>query len=513
MTDRRPAAVIVLAAGEGTRMRSATPKVLHEVAGRPLLGHVLTAASGAGLADTVVVVVGHGRDTVADWLEGGHPQARSVVQEEQHGTGHAVRVALAAHPVAAGTVLVVSGDTPLLTAATIDDLLAAHVGSEAAATVLTARVADPTGYGRVIRSPDGDVVAVVEHHDATTDQLRGDEINSGIYAFDAAALGQALSRLTRDNSQGEEYLTDVVALLREAGRKVGAHQVADPAEVMGVNDRVQLAAAGAVLRERINQTWMRAGVTMVDPATTWVDSDVELEPDVVLLPGTRLHGRTRVARGARVGPDTTLSDTEVGEAAVVHSSACFAAVIGPGAVVGPFTHLRQGTHLGPDSKAGAFVETKNATVGTGSKVPHLSYVGDVEIGEGTNIGAATVVVNYDGVAKHRTVIGDQVRVGSDTMLVAPVTVGDGAYTAAGSVITEDVPPGAMAVGRARQRVIPGWVQRKRSGTPSAAAARRAVEESGGATEDPARDTGSSAATAVEDNGPEAPPRATEGHQA
>lgn len=500
MSDSRPAAVVVLAAGEGTRMRSATPKVLHPLLGRPLLGHVLAAADPA--ADPVVVVVGHGREAVAGWLADHHPTAQAVVQEEQLGTGHALRLAMTAHPDLAGTVVVLSGDTPLLSPATVTELVAAHVARGAAATVLVARVPDPAGYGRVVRTPDGELAEIVEHRDATADQRRIDEVNSGVYAFDAALLRAALARLTRENSQGEEYLPDVVAVLRDEGRSVGLVSVADFHEVLGVNDRAQLAEAGRLLRDRINAGWMRDGVTFVDPATTWVGPEVRLGPDVVLQPGVRLLGRTEVAEGADIGPDTTLVDTSVGPGATVRSSTCTEAVIGARASVGPYTFLRPGVRLGADTRAGAFVEAKNAVVGTGSKVPHLSYVGDVEIGEGSNIGAATVVVNYDGVAKHRTVIGDHVRIGSDTMLIAPVVVGDGAYTAAGSVITDDVPPGAMGVGRARQRTIAGWVARRRAGTDSAAAAER------GGREDP---------DAAEDNGGQATgnsetsPTATEGH--
>lgn len=472
MSVSPPAAVVVLAAGEGTRMRSASPKVLHPLLGRPLLGHVL-AAVALVRPRQLVVVVGHGREEVARWLADVHPEADAVVQDEQHGTGHAVRVALDAHPGLEGSVLVVSGDTPLLSADTVAALLAAHDDAGDAATVLTAVVPDPAGYGRVLRAPDGTVAEIVEHRDATVEQRAVAEVNSGIYVFDAALLRSALDRLTRDNTQGEEYLTDVVALLRTDGLRVGALAVDDFHDVLGVNDRVQLAEAGRLMRDRVNAAWMRAGVTMVDPDSVWVGADVVLEPDVVLHPGTRLAGRTRVARGAQVGPDCTLTDTVVGEGAVVRSSTCDGAEVGAGASVGPYTYLRPGSRFGARTKAGAFVETKNVTVGEGSKVPHLSYVGDAEIGVGTNIGAATVVVNYDGVVKHRTVIGDHVRVGSDTMLVAPVEIGDGAYTAAGSVITDDVPAGAMGVGRARQRNIRGWVERKRAGTASAEAARRA----------------------------------------
>jgi bifunctional UDP-N-acetylglucosamine pyrophosphorylase/glucosamine-1-phosphate N-acetyltransferase len=340
--------------------------------------------------------------------------------------------------------------------------------------VLTAVLEDPTGYGRVIR--DGDSVsAIVEHKDADDAQRAVREVNSGVYAFDAIALADSLDRLTTDNVQGEEYLTDVVGLHVAAGLPVAAVVAADPSETLGVNDRVQLAEARALMRDRTNARWMRAGVTIVDPATTWIDSDVVLEADSVVERNTGLHGRTTVARAAVVGPDTTLTDVVVAEGASVLRSQVTSAEIGPGATVGPFTFVRPGTVLGAKAKLGAYVEAKNAVIGDGSKVPHLSYVGDTEVGVGSNLGAGTITVNYDGVAKHRTVIGDHVRIGSDSMLIAPVTVGDGAYTAAGSVVTDDVPPGAMAVARARQRNIEGWVERRRPGSAAAEAAAAAKE--------------------------------------
>lgn len=476
MSPTRPAAVVVLAAGEGTRMKSATPKVLHRIAGRSLIGHVVHAVVGLE-PDHVAVVVGHGRAAVVEHLAEVEPTVAArllaVVQEEQHGTGHATRLALEALPDLTGTVVVVAGDTPLLTTATLASLLAAHAEAGAAATALSAVLDDPTGYGRVLRAADGGVVGIVEHKDADAEQRAVREVNSAMYAFDAVALRSALGRVTRENVQGEEYLTDVLAILRDDGATVGAVAAASAEEILGVNDRVQLAHAGRLMRDRLVERAMRAGATVVDPETTWLDVDVVLEPDAVVWPGTALLGETLVGSGAEVGPGTTLRDCTVGPGAVVRQSWCEGALIGAGASVGPFSYLRPGTRLAARSKAGAFVEMKNVVVGEGSKVPHLSYVGDAEIGEGSNIGAATVFVNYDGIAKHRTVVGDHVRVGSDTMLVAPVTVGDGAYTAAGSVITDDVPPGAMGVGRARQRVIEGWVERKRPGTASAAAAERA----------------------------------------
>jgi bifunctional UDP-N-acetylglucosamine pyrophosphorylase/glucosamine-1-phosphate N-acetyltransferase len=485
----RPSAVIVLAAGEGSRMKSATPKVLHEAGGRTLVGHVLAAV--ATLApDHVVVVVGHGRDLVVEHLSAVAPAALTVVQEQQNGTGHALRVALeglAAAGVtldASGPLVVVAGDTPLLTGATLAQLVGVHAAESAASTVLTAVVENPAGYGRVLRDPaSGHVVAIVEQKDADAEQREVREINSGVYAFDVAALRDALGRLTTDNAQGEEYLTDVVGLHVAAGLLVAAVAAVDADEILGVNDRVQLAQARALLRDRVNEHWMREGVTIVDPATTWIDADVVLERDSRIERNTGLHGATSIATGALVGPDTTLTDVLVGEGASVVRTQATQAEIGPGATVGPFTFIRPGTRLAARAKLGAYVEAKNAIVGIGSKVPHLSYVGDVEIGEGSNVGAATVVVNYDGVAKHRTVIGDHVRIGSDTMLVAPVHVGDGAYTAAGSVITDDVPPGAMAVGRARQRNVEGWVSRKRPGSAAAQAAEKA-QSTGSASADP-----------------------------
>ena len=473
-----PRAVVILAAGEGTRMKSATPKVLHHIAGRSLLGHVLAAVEPLE-AQQVVVVVGHGRDRVTDHVADLAPSAVCVIQDEQRGTGHAVRIALEALEAAetaeaAGPVVVLAGDTPLITTAALTDLLATHAESAAAATVLSAILDDPAGYGRIVRDAAGVVTGIVEQKDATAYELDIREINSGMYAFDETVLRRLLSQLTTDNAQGEEYLTDVVALMRAESHGVSAVPSASADEILGVNDRVQLAQAGALMRDRIAEHWMIQGVTITDPRTTWIDVDVVLERDVVLAPGTTLAGRTRINEAARIGPDTTLVDTFVDAGAEVVRTHALGAEIGPQATVGPFTYLRPGTVLGPRSKAGAYVEMKNSSIGAGSKVPHLSYVGDTTVGKGSNIGAATVTVNYDGEHKHQTVIGDEVRVGSDTMLVAPVVVGDGAYTAAGSVITEDVPPGAMAVARSRQRNVEGWVARKRPNSEAARAAEAAL---------------------------------------
>ena len=455
-------------------MKSATPKVLHAVAGRSLLGHVIEAASAVE-PQHLMVVVGHGRDEVTEHVHEIAPWALTVVQETQNGTGHALRIALddlSARGIGVneGPVVVLTGDTPLLTGATLASLLLEHDATHAAATVLTARLDDPTGYGRIVRDGSGSVSAIVEDKDATDDQRSVDEINSGMYAFAADRLTECLTRLTTDNAQGEEYLTDVVGLLREAGDVVSASMCADPDEILGVNDRVQLAEAAAIMRDRINGAWMRAGVSILDPSSTWIDVDVDLAVDVTIRPQVTLRGPTSVSTGAILGPGTTLTACEVGSGAEVIHTWAELAVIGEAAKVGPFTFLRPGTVLGRGAKAGAYVEIKNSLIGDGAKVPHLSYVGDAEVGEGSNTGAATVFVNYDGVAKHRTVVGSHARVGSDTMLVAPVKIGDGAYTAAGSVITDDVPPGAMAVGRARQRNIDDWVERRRPGSPAAEAA-------------------------------------------
>ena len=462
----RPAAIIVLAAGQGTRMKSTKPKVLHTILGLPLVEHVLRATFPLD-AQNVVVVVGHGRDEVSAQLGTTNPNVQIVVQEEQNGTGHAVAIALSALPDLKGSVLVLAGDTPLLTTEDMIATLNAQQGH--AASVLTAELDDPFGYGRIIRGATNDVEEIIEQRDATETQRKIKEVNSGVYAFDAQLLRAALAEVKTNNSQGEQYLTDVLGILRSQGHKVGG-VITSEENILGVNDRRQLATAGAVLRTRIANEWMLAGVTMVDPASVWIDRTVALEADSTLLPNVQLSGATAIYAGATVGPDCTLTDTVVEAGASVVRTTAVGAHIGPNATVGPYTYLRPGTVLGAGAKAGGFVEMKNAVLGADAKVPHLSYVGDATIGEGTNIGASTVFVNYDGIAKHHTEVGSHVRIGSDTMLVAPLTIGDGAYTAAGSVITEDVPAGSMAVGRARQRNIVDWVLRRRPGSDSAKAA-------------------------------------------
>ena len=467
--------VVVLAAGEGTRMRSSTPKVLHRIGGRSLLGHALAAARGLQ-PQHLVVVVRHERDRVAAHVADVAPDALVADQDETKGTGRAVQCGLSVLPELSGTVVVTYGDVPLLATETLTELVDAHERGGRAVTILTAVVDDPTGYGRVLRDGTGAVTAIVEQKDADADQRAVREINSGIYAFDAAVLRSALGRVSTDNAQGEMYLTDVLAIARADGGAVAAHVLADVWQSEGVNDRVQLAALGAELNRRVVERWMRAGVTVVDPATTWVDVDVTLEPDATVLPGTQLLGRTRVGADATVGPDSTLTDVVVGEGATVVRTHGSDAEIGPGATVGPFAYLRPGTRLGRAGKIGTFVETKNADIGAGSKVPHLSYVGDATIGEHSNIGASSVFVNYDGVTKSRTTIGSHCRTGSDTMFVAPVTVGDGAYSGAGTVVRKDVPPGALAISVAPQRNLEGWTLTHRAGTPAAQAAERALSQ-------------------------------------
>ncbi|MFC5670008.1 bifunctional UDP-N-acetylglucosamine diphosphorylase/glucosamine-1-phosphate N-acetyltransferase GlmU [Streptomyces incanus] len=478
MSANRPAAVVVLAAGEGTRMKSATPKVLHDICGRSLVGHVL-AASGELEPENLVVVVGHAREQVTAHLAEVAPGARTAVQAEQNGTGHAVRMGLEELGGSVdGTVVVVCGDTPLLTGETLRRLSATHVADGNAVTVLTAEVPDATGYGRIVRdAASGAVTAIVEHKDASEEQRAIREINSGVFAFDGALLAGALKRVRTDNSQGEEYLTDVLGILREAGHRVGASVAVDHREIAGINNRVQLSQARRILNDRLLTAAMLSGVTVIDPATTWVDVSVTFEQDVVVHPGTQLQGATHLAEGCEVGPNTRLTDTRVGAGARVDNTVASGAEVGPEATVGPYAYLRPGTRLGRKGKIGTYVETKNASIGEGTKVPHLSYVGDATIGDFSNIGAASVFVNYDGQDKHHTTVGSHCKTGSDNMFVAPVTVGDGAYTAAGSVITKDVPPGSLAVARGQQRNIEGWVARKRPGSAAAKAAEEAARGS------------------------------------
>jgi bifunctional UDP-N-acetylglucosamine pyrophosphorylase/glucosamine-1-phosphate N-acetyltransferase len=479
MSTPSDTAVLVLAAGAGTRMRSELNKVLHSLAGRSMLAHALHAI-GKVSPQHLVVVVGSDRERVsAAVAELAGDLGRSIeiaVQDTPRGTGHAVASALPSLPADfAGTVVVTTADVPLMDADTLAELISRHGAAGASATVLTTTVPDPTGYGRILRTQDGEVIGIVEQADATASQQAIREINGGVYAFDIVALRSALGRLKSDNAQGELYLTDVISIVRGDGGIVRAHHIDDSALVAGVNDRVQLAEIGAELNRRIVAGHQRAGVTVIDPATTWIDADVTVGRDTVIHPGTQLLKATAIGEQCTIGPDTTLTAMEVGDRATVIRTHGELSVIGADATVGPFTYLRPGTLLGADGKLGAFVETKNATIGTGTKVPHLTYVGDADIGDHSNIGASSVFVNYNGETKSRTTIGSHVRTGSDTMFVAPVSVGDGAYTGAGTVVREDVPPGALAVSAGPQRNIQGWVQRNRPGSAAAQAADAATE--------------------------------------
>ncbi|MDQ3485530.1 MAG: bifunctional UDP-N-acetylglucosamine diphosphorylase/glucosamine-1-phosphate N-acetyltransferase GlmU [Actinomycetota bacterium] len=454
-------------------MKSKTMKVLHPVGGRSMIGHVLAAVQAVE-PQRIVAVVGNQREVVGPHIQALVPDVVLAVQESQQGTGDAVRVAMDAVGLddasLVGTVIVATGDTPLLEGESLRLFAAEHEAAERAVSVLSAIVADPYGYGRIVRDDDGDVEAIVEEKDATADQREIAEINSGILAFDAAFLVDALPRLGNDNQKGEYYLTDTVQIARDAGLTVGAHPIDDGWQTEGANDREELALLGQEMNRRVVSRWMKAGVTVMDPATTWVDADVVLAEDVTLLPGTQLLGATVVGEDAVIGPDTTLKDCEIGAGARVVRTHGELAVIGAEANVGPFAYLRPGTQLGVRSKIGTFVETKNAVIGDQAKVPHLSYVGDAEIGEGANIGAGTIFANYDGVQKHRTKVGKHARTASNNTFVAPVEIGDGAGTGAGSVVRRDVPAGALAVSSGPQRNIADWAQTKRAGTTQAEAA-------------------------------------------
>jgi bifunctional UDP-N-acetylglucosamine pyrophosphorylase / glucosamine-1-phosphate N-acetyltransferase len=463
------ATVVVLAAGHGTRMRSAVPKMLHPLCGRVMGLWPVIAALEAGAA-RVVVVCGPDRALEPHLPDG----VRLAVQEEPLGTGDAVKAA-SGHIDRSGCVLVVNGDVPLITGAFLGELADAHAASDAAATLVTMELDDPTGYGRVVRASDGSVDRVVETKppgDATPEQLAIREVNAGIYAFDGGPLLDALARLRADNAQGEYYLPDVLPILGEDGTRAGAHILDDPDLALGVNDRVDLAEVRAVAQRRINEGHMRAGVTIVDPGATVVDVDVRVGPDTVIEPGCSLRGATAIGSGCRVGPHCTLVDAHLRDEVTVLHSYLQGCELHDRVTVGPFAYLRPGTVMRKGSKAGTFVEIKNSDVGLRTKVPHLSYLGDADVGEDANLGAGTITANYDGVRKHRTTIGDRVKSSVDVSFVAPVEVGDDAWTAAGSVITDDVPPGALGVARERQTNVDGYAERRRArdqrGEPPAA---------------------------------------------
>lgn len=454
---------VVLAAGQGTRMRSALPKVVHPLAGRPMVGWVLDALEGGGVTHTVVVV-GHGADVVRDALPAGVAVA---VQEEQLGTGHATQIGLAALDASCDAVIVACGDTPLLPAALVARMVAEHTAQERAATMLTAVVEDAAAYGRVVRAPDGTVARVVEARDASDDELAIGEYNAGLYVFDRAALTAALATLGAGNAQGEIYLTDV---LERFDGTVAALVADDPLAAAGVNDRVDLSVCEAALQERLRDELMRAGVTMPQPAAVLVEAGVSVGRDTVLLPGTHLRGATTIGEGCTIGPDAVISDTTVGSGCTVVSAHVLASQLADGTQAGPFAYLRPGSRLEEGARVGTYVELKNTTLGPGAKVPHLSYIGDATVGEGTNIGAGNITANYDGFRKHRTTIGARVKTGSDCVFVAPVEVGDDAMTGAGSIITHDVPDGALGIARARQSVIEGFTEKAAARAEAAAKA-------------------------------------------
>ena len=449
--------VLIMAAGEGTRMRSSVPKVLHPICGRPMIAWPILAAREAG-APLVCVIVSPDRD-----LSGALPEGtETVVQPKPDGTGGAVRAALEVVR-DSDTVVVMNADHPLVPPELITSLVDFHRGAGAAATVVTLDRDDPESLGRVVRDPNGEFERIVEtkHPEGVSAEvLEIHEVNTNMFAFDGSALAEGLGRITTDNAAGEYYLGDVLRALREQGQRVLVHKVDDVSVNIGINTRVELAVVSAEARRRILQRHMLAGVTISDPAATWIDADVEIEPDAVIEPGTTLSGRTRVGPRSVVGPHTTLIDSILGAEVTAPHSYLVQCEVADGSKVGPFAHLRPGATLRRGAKAGAFVEIKGSEIGEGAKVPHLSYVGDAEIGAGSNIGAGTVTVNYDGFRKHRTKIGEGARIGSDTMLVAPVNVGDDAYTGAGSVITEDVPAGALGIERAEQRNVEGYAEKR-----------------------------------------------------
>ncbi len=449
---------MILAAGKGTRMKSSLPKVLHEVVYHPILSYVLRAAKEVG-ADDICTVIGHGAEEVRSAFEG---QTSFVLQKEQKGTGHAVREGLAAfeghkH----GTVLVLCGDTPLLRGETLARLCACHESNGAAVTVMTAELENPFGYGRIIRDENGDLLRIVEQRDASEEERAVREINSGVYCFDLSFLRDAVFKLQNDNEQGELYLTDTIAIAGREGRKVVAFRIDDFEEVKGINDRLQLAEAAKILRRRKTEELMAAGVTLVEPDSVVIDPLAEIGEDTVIEPFTVIKGHTKIGKGCIVGPNAELTDTVLGDHVKFWRSVAVEATLGDRCNIGPFSYLRPHTDLKEEVKVGDFVEIKNSTVGSGSKIPHLTYIGDSDVGCGCNIACGTITCNYDGFEKTRSTIGDGVFVGCNVNLVSPVNVEDGAYIAAGSTITKDIPKDALAVAREKQSNKEGWAERFR----------------------------------------------------
>lgn len=450
-----PCTAVILAAGKGTRMKSQLPKVLHKIGGKAMVQHVLDAAAGAGAANNIVVI-GFGAAEVQQALDG---QARFVIQQEQLGTGHAVLQAAPLLTAETGTVMVLCGDTPLLTAASLTKLLVSHRAQSAQASVLTAVMPDAAGYGRVVRNDAGQVVKIVEQKDATTAELQINEVNTGIYCFDQSALLDALQQIHCDNAQGEYYLPDVIDILVRGGKKVGAVPVGDYRETLGINSRSQLAEAELIFRRRKLGELMDQGVTIMDVNSTFIDQQVVIGTDTVIYPFTWIEGPTSIGKNCEIGPNTRIQNSQIGNSVTLHFSYAHQCIIDDDVTVGPYVQLRPNTHLSSGVKVGNFVEVKNSTVGKDSKVPHLSYIGDTDMGKRVNIGSGTITVNYDGVRKHRTIIEDDAFIGCNTNLVAPVVVAQGAYVAAGSTITKNVPARSLGVARARQNNLENWVDK------------------------------------------------------
>ncbi|AWX55556.1 bifunctional UDP-N-acetylglucosamine diphosphorylase/glucosamine-1-phosphate N-acetyltransferase GlmU [Brevibacillus brevis] len=446
---------IVLAAGKGTRMRSTRCKVLHEVCGKPMIQHIVDRLHGLGIHE-IILIVGHGAEQVKKQFGA---SVRYAYQSEQLGTAHAVMMAADLLQDKQGTTLVLSGDTPLVREKTLEQLLEQHETQHAAATVLTARVDDPTGYGRLIRDANGLVERIVEHKDATAEERLVCEINTGMYGFDNQKLFQAISRVKNNNAQKEYYLPDVMTILSEQNEPIAAFMTDDAEEGGGVNDRIQLACAERLLRMRINEQHMQNGVTIIDPTATYIDADVCIGSDAVIHPGTYLRGKTTIGPGCVIGPNVDVSDCIVGSNVEIRYSNVCNSTIRDGAAVGPYAYIRPGSDVGEEAKVGDFVELKNSRLGKGAKVAHLSYIGDSDIGEQVNVGCGTITVNYDGVHKHKTIVGDHAFIGCNANLIAPVTIGEGAYVAAGSTITEDVPNDALAIARERQSIKEQYAKR------------------------------------------------------
>ena len=449
---------IVLAAGQGKRMKSKLYKVLHPVCGKAMVEHVMHTVRKAS-CERIVVIVGHGAEQVREKLG---DAVECALQAEQLGTGHAVLQAKSLIGAEEGVTIVICGDTPLISSATVEEMMKRHVAEGAGATILTASMPDPAGYGRVVRGPDGSVMRIVEQKDCTAEEAAIREINAGTYCFDNRKLFAALEQVTNDNAQGEYYLTEVIGILQASGARIAAHLLADPAEAIGVNDRVALGEAERLMRARINAEHQKNGVTLIDPAQTYIEADVAIGADTVIYPGTMLRGSTTVGADCLVGPGADLTDTAVGDGATIRHTVAEGAAIGDACQVGPFAYLRPGTKLAGHVKVGDFVEIKNAEIGEGSKVPHLSYVGDAIVGKGVNIGCGAITANYDGYNKFVTEIGDHAFVGSNTNLIAPVKVGSGAYIVAGSTITHNVEDNDLAIARSRQVNKPGYAEKIRS---------------------------------------------------